>query len=129
MTVEQMREIERQGVAEGTTRWVIFARSEETGRFVGLSEVFWNPAAPQTVQQGDTGVHPDHRGHALGKWMKAEMLERIMTRWPDAVDVRTGNADSNDAMLGINHALGFRPYIASTNWQVSVETVARYLTT
>jgi len=127
LTVEQMREIEKAGVAEGTTRWVIFARSEQTGRFVGITEIFWNPAAPQTVQQGDTAVHPDHRGHALGKWMKAAMLDRVMRRWPGVVDVRTGNADSNDAMLGINHALGFKPYIASINWQLPVEGAEVYL--
>jgi len=128
-TVEQMREIERQGVAEGTIRWTIFARSERTGRFVGLTSVYWNPSEPDTVYQGDTGVHPDHRGHALGKWMKAEMFDRVTARWPDVVDIRTGNADSNDAMLGINHAMGFKPYIASSNWQVSVEAVERYLST
>ena len=55
------------------------------------------------------------------------MLERILRERPEAVDVRTGNADSNDAMLGINHALGFKPYIAQANWQVPVEKVKAYL--
>jgi mycothiol synthase len=127
LTVEEMREIEKQGIAQGSTRWLIFAREDSTGRFVGLSEIFRRPYEPQTVYQGDTGVHPDHRGHALGKWMKAEMLERITAQWPEVTSVRTGNADSNDAMLGINRALGFKPYIAQTNWQVPVEKVRAYL--
>ncbi len=127
MTVEQMRDIEKSGLAEGTERWVLFARHDATGELVGLSEVFWNPALPRVVNQGDTGVHPDHRGHALGKWMKAVMLERIMRERPGVDQIRTGNADSNDAMLGINHALGFKPFIASINWQANVETIERYL--
>jgi GNAT superfamily N-acetyltransferase len=126
-TVEEMRQREQQGVAAGTSRWSLFARHVPTGRLVGLTVVYWNPAEPDTVYQGDTGVHPDHRGHALGKWLKAEMLERVLRELPDAVDVRTGNADSNDAMLGINNALGFRPYIAQMNWQVPVERVQAYL--
>lgn len=127
LTVEQMREIEKAGVAEGTERWFLFAREDATGDFVGLSEVFWNPASPKIVQQGDTGVHPEHRGHALGKWLKATMLERIMRERPEVDQIRTGNADSNDAMLGINHALGFKPYIAASAWQVPVEKVRAYL--
>jgi hypothetical protein len=55
------------------------------------------------------------------------MLQRIFAERPDAVDIRTGNADSNDAMLGINHALGFAPYIAETAWQVSLDQVRAYV--
>ncbi len=127
LTVEQMREIEKSLAAEGSERWFVFARHDETGRFVGLTEMFWNPASPKIVQQGDTGVHPDHRGHALGKLLKATTLERVMRERPGVDQIRTGNADSNDAMLGINHALGFKPYIAHLNWQVGVPTVEEYL--
>jgi mycothiol synthase len=126
-TVEEIRQRERQGVAVGTERWSIFARHVASGELVGLTEVYWNPAQPDTIFQGDTGVHPEHRGHALGKWMKAVMLERVFADRPDVVDIRTGNADSNDAMLGINQALGFEPYIAQMNWQVPVERVLAYL--
>jgi GNAT superfamily N-acetyltransferase len=126
-TVDEMRQQEKQGVAAGTLRWSLFARHVPLQKLVGFTVVYWNPAQPDTVYQGDTGVHPDHRGHALGKWLKAAMLERIFRELPDAVDVRTGNADSNDAMLGINHALGFGPYIAQMNWQVPVERVRAYL--
>jgi mycothiol synthase len=126
-TVDEMRQIEQQGEAAGTLRWSLFARHVPTQKLVGLTVVYWNPAQPDTVYQGDTGVHPDHRGHALGKWLKAAMLERIFRELPDAIDIRTGNADSNDAMLGINHALGFEPYIAQMVWQVPVERLKDYL--
>ena len=72
-------------------------------------------------------MRPEHRGHALGKWLKAVMLQRILDERPEAVDIRTGNADSNDAMLGINRELGFKPHRAYTTWQVTTEQVRKYL--
>ena len=126
-TVEHFREQERMTEAQGNEGWWLFARHLESGSLVGLTDVHWNPNQPETVWQGNTGVHPEHRGHALGKWLKAAMLERILSERPDAVDVRTGNADSNDAMLGINHALGFRPFIANTTWQVEVDRLIERL--
>lgn len=129
LTSEHIREFERSMLASGTERWSLFARHDPTGELVGYTEVYWNPKRPHTVGQGDTAVHPEHRGHALGKWLKAAMLERVLAeRVPQgAVDIRTGNADSNDAMLGINYALGFKPHRASTVWQVRLDTVRAYL--
>lgn len=126
-TVEQMREWEKSMLATRLERWSLFARHEPSGELVGFTEVGWQPAQPETVWQWATAVRPDHRGHALGKWLKAAMLQRVMDKRPDVIDVRTGNADSNDAMLGINHAMGFKPYIAATWWQVPVERVRSYL--
>lgn len=127
ITPEQIRQWERSSEAAGTVRWSLFACHDATGELIGLSEIYWNPAQPETMYQGDTGVDPAHRGHALGKWMKAQMIERILAERPNVQDIRTGNADSNDAMLGINHALGFAPYIAQMNWQVPVERLQAYL--
>jgi RimJ/RimL family protein N-acetyltransferase len=127
LTVEQVRDIDKMLTAQKAERWALFARHEETGKLVGLTYVVWRPDQPETVGQGDTGVRPEHRGHALGKWLKAAMLQRILDERPQAKDVRTGNADSNGAMLGINRALGFKPYIATMNWQVPVEKVRAYL--
>jgi GNAT superfamily N-acetyltransferase len=127
ITVEQMREIEKGMLAQKLEHWSMFVRHDESGQLVGLTDVVWDPDQPDTVFQGNTGVRPEHRGHALGKWLKAVMLERILEERPGVVDIRTGNADSNDAMLGINKELGFRPYIAAANWQVTTEKVRAYL--
>ena len=43
--------------------------------------------------------------------------------------MRTGNADSNAAMLKINRELGFQPYMASALWQVELDRVLTYLQT
>jgi len=41
--------------------------------------------------------------------------------------VRTGNADSNAAILGINQALGFQPFQSHCTWQVETEKAAAFL--
>lgn len=120
LTGAQIRETQDMGLAQGDEAWAIFARHDDSGAFVGLTDVTWNPNRPATVYQGNTGVHRDHRGHALGKWLKAAMLQRILAERADVVDVRTGNADSNEAMLGINHELGFKAYIAASSWQLQL---------
>ena len=108
-------------------RWYLAAKHDDTGRLAGWTEVGWVPDTPQTVWQWGTGVRPEHRGHALGKWLKAVMLQRILDERTDVIDIRTTNADSNDAMLGINHALGFRKLFTNLYWQVTVEKAKAYV--
>ncbi|HUS60905.1 MAG TPA: GNAT family N-acetyltransferase [Acidimicrobiales bacterium] len=126
-TVEQWRQQEASLEAAGNVHWTIVASELSTGVFAGMTDVVWNPARPKTVQQNLTVVHPDHRGHGLGKWLKAVMLERVLIERPEVEDVRTSNADSNEAMLAINHELGFGPWISRTVWQVPLDRVRDYV--
>jgi mycothiol synthase len=122
MRPELFREYEGQTLRVGGRRWALYARHEAGGRFVGFTDITWHPDQPEIVNQGGTAVDPAHRGHALGKWLKAEMIRRILAELPEAKFISTGNADSNDAMLGINHELGFRPHVSLQNWQLALET-------
>lgn len=70
---------------------------------------------------GSIAVRPSARGQGLGKWLKAAMLERIPAEYAGAEYVRTGNAEENAAMLGINVSLGFRPWAQTTEWQLKKE--------
>ena len=126
-TPEQLRQIEQMTFASGKQRWTLYAAQKETGRFAGFTEVLWNPSRPQVVSQGGTGVFPEFRGLGLGRWLKAAMLERVLRDRPEAKFVRTGNADSNAAMLGINRALGFQPYLSRCVWQLETAKALAYL--
>ena len=126
-TVHHSREWEETNLPLGIERWYLAARHDATGELVGWTEVGWWPTIPMTVWQWGTGVRPEHRGNAIGKWLKAVMLQRILDERPQAIDIRTTNADSNDAMLGINHALGFRKYHTHLWWQLPVEQAKAYL--
>lgn len=104
-------------------RWTIFVRERATGRLVGYTQVFLYPDWPGHVDQGNTGVHPDHRGHGLGRWLKAAMIDHVLRERPDSFRVRTTNAFSNAPMLAINDAMGFVVTAAATAWEASVEGV------
>lgn len=124
MNPELFREYEKQVLGVGGRRWALYMRHEADGRFVGFTDVSWHPDHPQIVSQGGTAVEPGHRGHALGKWLKAEMVRRILADLPEATFISTTNADSNDAMLGINRQLGFGPHASTFVWQLPLEQLA-----
>jgi hypothetical protein len=89
--------------------------------------VLYDPENPELIKQLGTGVLPAYRGLSLGKWLKAAMLLKVLHDKPQVKRVRTGNADSNAAMLGINWALSFKPYKAQTVWQADLKEVLDYL--
>jgi GNAT superfamily N-acetyltransferase len=126
-TREQLRQIEASLAERQTERWTMFVRERKTGNLAGYTEVFWSSFEPETLYQGDTGVFPEYRGHGLGKWLKAAMLEKVLRDRPSVKRVRTGNANSNAPMLKINYELGFKPYKQWTTWQVELEKVLEYL--
>ncbi len=128
MTPQQLRERERTYAESGGQRILCIARQRSSGELAGFTELGWHPGEPWKMHQFWTAVHPDHRGRALGKWLKAANLQLAMERWPAATKVVTGNAFSNDAMIGINDELGFRETSAWTVWQVPVDDVRGYLT-
>jgi GNAT superfamily N-acetyltransferase len=108
-------------------RWTYYVQENDTGEVVGYTEMYWSPDKPALGQQGDTAVLRAHRNHGLGRWLKAEMLQKVQAERPEAALIRTGNANSNAPMLKINHELGFTPYRAETLWQVPLATVQSYL--
>lgn len=128
-TPEQMRQNEASLAARGLERWTLYARHCESGDLAGYTVVIRNPREPELLRQADTAVFPQFRNRGLGRWIKAAMLERVLQELPAVRRVRTGNAQSNAAMLRINEELGFKPYKTETIWQVPVDEVLAYLAT
>ncbi len=127
MSPEQIRQMEQQIFARGGQRWTFYIVNRATGRFAGYTETVWNPNRPEILRQDMTGVFPEYRKLGLGRWLKAAMLDKVLKDRPQVKYIRTGNADSNAAMLKINNELGFQPYMASALWQIEVEKVQEYL--
>ena len=99
-----------------------------TRLLVGYTQVFFYEDWPGHVDQGNTGVHLNHRGHGLGRWLKAAMIDRIFCEKPESFRVRTHNAFSNAPMLAINNELGFVVTAQQTVWEVDVVEVLRRVT-
>jgi mycothiol synthase len=80
------------------------------------------PDRLQVAEQSDTGVVAAHRGHRLGRWLKAANLRRARDHAPGIESVQTYNAETNPHMLAINVDMGFRPYLAYAIYQGPVAT-------
>lgn len=68
----------------------------------------WRPAL---AHQDDTCVVAAHRGHGLGRWLKAENLRRALAHQPAVAVIETANATTNAHMSAINVEMGFRTHL------------------
>ena len=119
-TAQQRRDSEAELARDGAEYWYAGIRHDATGEIAGYSDfVFW-PWKPWLVEQGDTGVVAAHRGHGLGRWLKASNALRVLDEKPEARVIETWNDGSNRWMLAINDEMGFRPV---ATW---VETELRF---
>jgi GNAT superfamily N-acetyltransferase len=122
MMLEQYRFMDERGSSHHT-----YVTYELDGSISGMTDVNYEPVHPDRIYQRFTGVRPDCRGRGLGKWIKAAMLQYIRRTYPDARWVITGNANSNDPMLGINKKLGFKMYRAGRTYQIGRDELAARL--
>lgn len=106
-TVDRVREDEVSAVGRGIEARVVVAVHEATGAVVGLTQLWLQPRRRPWGFQQDTAVLAAHRGHGLGRAIKAAMLRWLVSDGPDLVLVRTGTNADNVHMARVNHALGF----------------------
>jgi mycothiol synthase len=120
LTEEQVRDRESWFTQTGIQWRLLVAIHEATGEGAGFTDITYDPKQPWVIWQQGTAVTRGHRGHRLGLWMKAVMLDRILRELPEAQYIRTGNANTNSQMLGINTQLGFRLAWQSILWQLPI---------
>lgn len=116
-TVERL--LEDEALEASSPRLAVVAAAEHvpTGRLVGFTE-FTAPAEPERpVNQEDTIVLREHRGHRLGMLLKAENLRFLEEVSPGHPAVITYNAEENRHMLSVNEALGFVPFVYEGAWR------------
>jgi GNAT superfamily N-acetyltransferase len=126
-TPEECRGREATAAARRLATWTLCARHDGSGEVVGYTELELPATWPQIAEQGDTGVWPKHRDRGLGRWLKAVNALRLLDERPEVEFIDTWNAGSNDAMLGINVAMGFEPLENCGAWQAQTAAVARAL--
>ncbi|GGL66444.1 GNAT family N-acetyltransferase [Deinococcus aerolatus] len=121
ITPQMVRAWEANAAESGEHRPLLVVEDTRSGELMGYTDVSWRPERAAIVYQSATAVRPAVRGQGLGKWLKAAMLDHIAQRCPGAQVIQTNNAEQNAAMLGINEALGFRPWVAITEWQLRLK--------
>lgn len=121
------REQEQMLVASSYDLLTYVAVHRPTGQFVGSTSVRTDRLQPDLAWQWETIVHPDHRNKGLGRLLKASMIERIVRDWPEVDRIDTYNAGSNQPMLAINVAMGFRPIQITNAYQGDLATARENL--
>jgi GNAT superfamily N-acetyltransferase len=90
------------------------------GSIAGFTELVVPGDGRGDGQHYGTGVLPEHRGHGLGLWMKAESIRLARRTYPELGGLLTDTADSNAPMRGINDALGYLPTHRAVEYQLDL---------
>jgi GNAT superfamily N-acetyltransferase len=110
-TVEELREVEARCELMGLTVLSMVAREKSTGELAGFTNLSYSRLDPPRTWQWGTGVGVAHQNRGLGRWLKAANIETLIDRYPEVATVDTFNATTNEPMLNINFAMGFKPLI------------------
>ncbi|AJE44185.1 GNAT family N-acetyltransferase [Streptomyces nodosus] len=107
--VDRVRAAAKAIAERGDQLHTVVAVDTSDGSIAGFTELVVPGNGTGDAQHYGTGVLPEHRGHGLGRWMKAESIRQTHGRCPDLGGLLTDTADSNTYMRHINDSLGYTP--------------------
>jgi GNAT superfamily N-acetyltransferase len=119
-TPERLAAYEDASLARGDRMYRLVARHRGTGELAGHTVVVVETQRPVVADQHDTAVARAHRGHRLGMLLKAGMLLWLAEVEPQVETLDTWNAESNDHMIAVNEALGYRAMGRELQYQRSI---------
>lgn len=117
---ERVRGAEQRRLDRGFGRYHGGVEHVGSGRLVAWTTLAGPDDTPTHLWQNITIVDPAHRGHRLGMVVKLENLRHARAHRPELTAVDTANASSNEHMLAINVAMGFRAVDSWMSWQQTV---------
>ena len=117
---DRVRRAEQQRLDRGFGRFHGGVVHLGSGRLVGWTTLSGPDDTPAHLWQNITIVDPAHRGHRLGMVVKLENLRHAREHRPELTAVDTANASSNEHMLAINVAMGFRAVDSWMEWQQTI---------
>lgn len=106
-TVQRVRQGEHDTQVDGIEQRVVVAVHEPDGEVAGFTEVELRPNRKDRAVQGETAVLARHRGHGLGRYLKAQMAAWLRSDRPELRRVLTNTAASNTHMIRVNHQIGY----------------------
>ncbi|MFH8789019.1 GNAT family N-acetyltransferase [Streptomyces roseoverticillatus] len=107
--VDRVRAVARVVEERGDLLHTVVAVDASDGSVAGFTELVVPGNGKGDARHYGTAVLPEHRGHGLGRWMKAESIRRARVRHPDLAGLLTDTADVNAPMRRINDGLGYVP--------------------
>ncbi|MBB6034575.1 GNAT family N-acetyltransferase [Phytomonospora endophytica] len=115
--VARVREIAAAIEKRGEVLHTVAAVAESDGTIAGFTELVVAGDGEGDGQHYGTGVLPEHRGHGLGSWMKAEAIRLAREAHPNLSGLLTDTADSNTYMRAVNDRLGYAPTHKTVTYQ------------
>ena len=116
-TVERLLADEEEEAEGPRTPFVAAVEHVPTGHLVGFTELAAPAEYERPIDQEDTIVLREHRGHRLGMLLKAANLAHVQRVRPGHPAITTYNAEENRHMLAVNEALGFTPFVYEGAWR------------
>jgi mycothiol synthase len=126
-TPERVREQEADLLRQGIVFWTLVAIHEVSAEVAGLTEILFYPGFDADAYQEDTSVTVEHRGHGLGRCMKAAMLRRLVDERPEVRRVRTRTAADNIHMQRVNHEVGYKTVREIADVEADLRVVDEHL--
>lgn len=118
--VDRVRAAAKAVERRGDHLHTVAAIDTSNGSIAGFTELVIPGNGTGDAQHYGTGVLPDHRGHGLGRWMKAESIQHAQGHYPDLGGLLTDTADSNTHMRQINDSLGYTPTHTTHQYQLGL---------
>jgi ribosomal protein S18 acetylase RimI-like enzyme len=87
--VDRVRAVAKAVEERGDHLHAVAAIDTADGSIVGFTELVVPGGGKGDGQHYGTGVLPEHRGHGLGRWMKAESIRQARERYPDLTGLLT----------------------------------------
>ncbi|MEU5156607.1 GNAT family N-acetyltransferase [Glycomyces sp. NPDC021274] len=108
--VERVRNEELVRADRGELQLAAAVRHVESGEVAGMTDILVFPGSELHAGQNDTIVDPAHRGKRLGTILKIANQRLLREYRPKLRYVHTWNAESNNHMIAINEAVGYRRF-------------------
>jgi GNAT superfamily N-acetyltransferase len=118
--LERVRDAAATVAKRGDLLHTVAAVGEADGAIAGFTELVVPGSGTGDAQHYGTGVLPGHRGHGLGRWMKAAAILEARRRYPELGGLLTDTADNNPYMRRINDALGYLPTRTTHEYQLDL---------
>ncbi|QFU90115.1 GNAT family N-acetyltransferase [Amycolatopsis sp. YIM 10] len=105
--LRRLRAAEAESRSQALKQRVVVAVHEESGEVAGFTETCVHPRRPDWGYQRDTAVLAAHRGHGLGRCLKADMARWLVADCPALERISTTTGAENTHMIRVNEAVGY----------------------
>jgi GNAT superfamily N-acetyltransferase len=117
---DRVRKHEQMWIERDVGRFHTGMVHSDSDRLVAWTTLSGAADTPTHLWQHITLFDPLHRGHRLGMIVKVANLAYAREHRPQLAAIDTWNASSNEYMLAINRAMGFRAVDTWVEWQKTV---------